>query len=202
MRLWELVIRDDRRTDLADPVNGREWLGQQPWWGWGGFGGPWRTEIARDWTAVIGSLRSVVRRLGYTRNTREPGVEPRTADRIAGAYVGLLQLYLHRLGSTEGAGLTRRTFGGMRVRPTQATRSSLEGDLNHFFQRVFGSLFVPDIEPVCGTCGRDLPLTAGGKPSRRTTCKACQQRASFGRKSAKEKREVWRKQYTTKTKRS
>jgi hypothetical protein len=201
MRLWELVISEDRRNDLSDAATAREWVQRQPWWLLGETVGPWDAATARDWAGAIRSLRSIVRRLGFTRNTREPDIEPVIADRIAGGYVGLLQPYLHRLRPTEGAGLTRATFGGLRLRPVEEKFASVAGDLRFFFQRVFGSLFVPDVTPpVCSTCGRDLPTTAGGRPSRRKTCGACRQRASFARKSQKAKREIWNKQYQTKRK--
>src|SRR4051812_32220528 len=119
MHLWELVIAEDRRVDLADAANAHEWVQRQPWWLHGRTVGPWDEETVQRWCLAIRALRSIVRRLGFTKNTRPVGIDPMIADQITSQYLGRLQPYLHRLKPTEGAGLTKATLGGLRLRPVR-----------------------------------------------------------------------------------
>ena len=75
-----------------------------------------------------------------------------------------------------------KSFAGLRIRPTRATRhgrslASIPFDRREqdvFWQCVFYSIVAVDtLEPLCSKCGRDLPSTKSGLPSRRKKCRKC-----------------------------
>jgi hypothetical protein len=205
MLLWQYVLAADRERDLTDPSAALEFIRGQPAdprWAFSSSPQGWDLEydkVAEDWAIGVRALRSLARRLKRVRSTRAPDIDPLAADDVLDKYVGKLRPRVHRHDPGKG-GMTAKGCGGIRLAPTLTPAihsgfSNQRQEVDYFLQRVFGSLLVPDIEPVCKGCGADLPPTGSGRPSRRNTCKRCQWKAWWARKGPKARRDIWNAAY-------
>lgn len=209
--LWEYVIRADDSLNLADLEAGWKWFHLQNWCprvvtesGETYVDGrDWEEREQKMWLACVRSLRSVVARL--TRRQPKQDFDrsergARRADKTLAEILALMRPMPHGGGRREP--LSRANFTGIVLQPTvsdggesrpvQNPRERFYDNTEVFWQSVFHSIFVADMEPICSSCGGDLPRSKGGKPSRRTRCKACQWRIWNAKQSRAKKREKWR----------
>jgi hypothetical protein len=194
VELWRYVLECDRQVDLTKPAGGRDWFRGLPEVVTG-LTAPraWSRTAGEEWARCIHALRFLTERLNNYQPARPAQIDSLTADGVANRYVKELHVSLYDE-AAERRELTASNFVGLRVQSPR-TPTTPAPEFTAFFQRVFGSLFSPAVEPICGVCAKPLPPTAGGRPSRRETCKACQQAKAWAQKPQNDKRRVWNQQY-------
>ena len=163
MFLWRCVWRADERLDLTVPSCAKVWLSERVLqWQWLPrrrlpVGTGWVDAGARDsWNTGIRALRTIGALVGGTPSSRPTTLSAKRANKVAERHLGHLKPAVWRLHEEVSI-----RFVPERLIP------------------VFASLLCPDLTdlaPVCEECGRELPATAGGRPSRRRACVACRVR--------------------------
>lgn len=210
MQLWEFVLAADRKLDLADPAAATAWFSAVPnrqigiRIRWDSDTSQLEGPILEKWRKAVHTLRSLAGRL-KGRKTREPGLEPLTADHVFGWYVGQVRLRIARADDDmPSKPLTARSFLGVRLGfeviywresdyPTipDLYWRQVAGLMDAFWRQVFGSLATDELKPVCDTCGAELGGPSGRKP-RTGRCKKCVFKAWYKKQPRAKLRERWR----------
>jgi hypothetical protein len=213
MQLWEWVLTEDRRQDLAEPAAAVEWFAAHraryvPFvlkWDKAGHP-PWPKAVLSRWQANVNALRSLAARL-HGRKVREADIDPIEADRLFFGHISGLRL---RVDAEDKAKvglepLKASTFRGVtlswdrvsvndhpKLEPMWAMLASVQ---DAFWRVVFGSLATDEVPPVCSAsgCGKPLDKTPGGRTPRAPMCKSCRYKAWYTAQPITKLRKRWAK---------
>jgi hypothetical protein len=195
MELWEWLLNEDRRLNLADPDRVILWLDKAPWWPKepgkecrpvSGF----ESESVRAaWTRNMLCLRSLARKL--KRKPVRTKAIPSSAEAldVLHRYIGMLQVQ-----ATPHAQPTELVIvSPVHIKYARVQRLPPERIVypEAFWVTVFRS-FVQGNGQVCGRCGKLTGTTPTGRRRRQRLCKDCRWLKWREKQPAKKMQEKWR----------
>jgi hypothetical protein len=217
MRLFEFVLREDGRLNLADPAAARGWMTTQWWWPREGQEGeevPYTSFVPEgvwaEFARNVIYLRSLASRL-WGRRSKHPyptggpvKVIHQAADNALIHHLGMMRPTVAPKVGSGGSYWTRETFAGVALLPTRAgaggARSPVPADAAYFadsdifWQSVYYSVVSDFALSVCEQCGSVLGtgLTPTGRPSKRRACARCRWKKWRGHQSKEMMRARWK----------
>jgi hypothetical protein len=199
MLMWEYLLREDNKRDLADPRRGREWYYSGKNWSMISLPAlvrdqvvsrdapEWSTSMIEMWERGVRAFRHVVaKRRG--EKARKPGLPDATAEQVFHDYLRRLRVMCVRPDDCE-AYASPYVSGSIDFTNREAIEAMR---LDAWFQSLFRSMV--EIRPpqtVCSGCGREMLPTPSGKMPRASLCKACKFRKWSGKQDQDVMRERW-----------
>jgi hypothetical protein len=220
MKLWQMILKADKKLDLANEATAKNWITAQPWhYANEPLSGVYALDcgLRPDWSDSIQAFRFYARIKRGAKASRPSKLNAKLAEHVMATHMHLVatrptQRRWGRSALAYGGLWHIPTFIAQKPVPVRilATKQMWDGlpadttwwwdGASLFWQAAFLSLFEESGPAVCEDCGRVLPSKTKrlGKPSRQKKCSSCRGRdhlAKIMKLSKKKRSEVWRKQH-------
>jgi hypothetical protein len=198
MQLWEYLLAEDRRLDLANLKNAGIWLLERPWWPKGSDrkGDPalWNEPAKCNWKQNILCLRTLAQRLKSKRRpaSAEEQVQEIMAQKTLFDYLEKLRVTAMPIGNSFRAAVLPTQANGNLAGPPPEPYFPMDG-LHVFWQAVFFSFVDGAGAPVCERCGVDVAgKTKTGRAKKRRLCDRCRYKQWRAAQPPEKMRAKWR----------